>query len=95
MGKGTIIAKLSKESGFCKKDISQVINLFIEEVNKDTLENGQCVVAGLGTFYRHDRPYSEKKNYLASGGMAIIKEQTMIKFRQHKNLIAKINTKTE
>ena len=95
MGKGSIIAKLSKESGFCKKDISQVINLFIEEVNKDTLENGQCVVAGLGTFYRHDRPYSEKKNYLASGGMAIIKKQTMIKFRQHKNLIAKINTKTE
>ena len=50
MNKSEYVKVVSDKVGLSKSKISDVLDVFIQEINKDLVENGRTLVAGLGTF---------------------------------------------
>lgn len=78
--KNQLLTLLSEKSGMSKKEVGDFLDMFAETVISQTVENGACVVPGLGKMVKQHRKAREGRNP-ATGETIQIAAKTVAKFR--------------
>lgn len=83
MTKSQLMSYLSEKSGMSKKDVKSFWDLLVETVARETRENGQCTLPGIGKLVKQHRAARVGRNP-ATGEQIQIPAKTVCKFRVSK-----------
>lgn len=87
MGKTSIVKTLSQKLGYSKQDVQEIFDAIVNEVKRETLTEGSCVIMGLGTFRLHETKARTRVDTLKNLGVLQIKAKRKICFKQRKTEI--------
>lgn len=90
MNKSEYVKVVSDKVGLSKSKISDVLDVFIQEINKDLVENGRTLVAGLGTFTVSTKTSRTWKNP-RTGEKEEVPVRRKVQFKASQQTIDKLN----
>ena len=89
MTKYELISKLTNLSGLKRKDVSFIVDNFLDLIVSSTNENKKVTLRNFGTFYRSEK--KQRKIYSPIAGKEVeIPAETVLNFKASKNTNKKI-----
>ena len=91
--KNDIIVEIANETNMSKKDVKNVINLFIHKIKSTLLENGKVLIKGLGTFDVKVAKARKVNDFRQEDSRLKVGERYLPKFKYSKPFIKEVKEK--